>query len=189
MNKKMLRNEIFVVMYVIAFFLCSIQIGSVKKITSYNVSGVNSVTASHLVKEYKEPVVETKPTVYKYRLTSYWPGDDCNSGLCTGTGLCAKDFQVNSKGWYTYKGKIVVAAATPYLVNRFGYKENKVYYKYYDEIKLNIDGKVYDGIILDTCGACYKNEILDIFVTNKQSVIDRGYKGINMVDVEITKKQ
>ena len=47
----------------------------------------------------------------------------------------------------------------------------------------------YEGIILDTCGACYKNEIIDLYVTNKSSVLDRGYQGKNMISLEVTKKK
>lgn len=184
-----LKKEIFVVLYVIAFFLVLLRVGEVKKITTYNISGVSSLKSSHLLTEYNPEEIISKEEIYKYRVTSYFPGDECNSGHCTGTGLCTDDFQVNEYGWYTYKGKLVLAAATTYLQNKFGVKENKLYFKYYDEVILTIDGVEYEGIILDTCGACYKNEIIDLFVSNKASVLDRGYKGKNMVSMEVIKKK
>lgn len=120
-----------------------------------------------------------------YRLTSYWTGDEYDTSGCTGSGLCEKDFQVNDKGWYTYNGYLVLAGATTYgkfYTNIPG----KRYFRYYEEININIDGVIYKGIILDTCGLCsnIENENrLDLFVSSKQFVIDRGYKGNNMVKV------
>ena len=64
---------------------------------------------------------------------------------------------------------------------------NKI--KYYDEVNITIDGQVYPGIILDTCGACYRDERIDLFVKDKASVMDRGYMGRNMITLEITKKK
>ena len=59
----------------------------------------------------------------------------------------------------------------------------------YDEVNVTIDGKVYPGIILDTCGACYRDQRLDLFVKDGNSAIHRGYMGRNMINVEITKKK
>ena len=182
----MLKNEILVLLYVLLIFLILLRVGKIQKITTYNISGVSSLKSSHLITEYKEETIPEE--LHKYRITSYYPGDECNSGYCTGTGLCTDDFEINEHGWYTYNGKLVIAAATTYLQNKFGVKENKLYFKYYDEVLLTIDGVEYEGIILDTCGACYKNEIIDLFVTNKESVLDRGYKGKNMISMEVVKK-
>lgn len=50
---------------------------------------------------------------------------------------------------------------------------------------VEIDGIQYEGVILDSCGACsyIQENRLDLFVRDKNSVIDRGYKGKNMVKV------
>ena len=50
---------------------------------------------------------------------------------------------------------------------------------------ISIDGIQYEGVILDSCGACsyVQENRLDLFVRDKNSVIDRGYKGKNMVKV------
>lgn len=188
----MIKRELFVVAYITVMLLMLVEVGEVNKITTYNIAGISSLQSSHLVTEYVpkvEEVVEEAVELHKYRLTSYYPGDSCNSGHCTGSGLCTNDFQVNEYGWYTYDGKIVLAAATTYLQNKFGVKENKLYFKYYDEVTLTIDGVPYQGIILDTCGACYKAEKIDLYVQNKESVTDRGYQGKNMISLEVTKKK
>lgn len=127
-----------------------------------------------------------------YRLTSFFYGDGYGTGRCTGTGLCVKDFQVNELGWYVYKGKLVLAGATEELL-RSGYSANggnirqddKHYFKYYDEVTLEIDGVIYEGIILDSCGAAswWGETRIDLFVSAEQYKIDRGYKGKNMVPV------
>ncbi len=128
----------------------------------------------------------------KYRLTSYYTGDNTNSGSYVGAGIHTREFKINSKGWYTYKGKLVLAGATEELL-RSGYsvkggnvrQEGKHYFRYYDTVKLEIDGIIYDGIIIDSCGASmwYGETRLDLFVSNKASAVDRGYKGRNMVNV------
>ena len=107
-----------------------------------------------------------------YRLTSFWSGDNCDTGSCTGSGLCEKDFDVNENGWYTYQGKLVLGVATRYLL-KYGYAEvpGIRYFKYYDTLTLNINGKDYEAIVLDSCGACMKKNILDLFVSNSNSSI------------------
>lgn len=115
-------------------------------------------------------------------MTSYYPAETSNH---TGSSLETKDFQINEKGWYTYQGKLVLAGATVYGKFNTGYK-NRHYFKYYDEISIQIDGVFYEGIIVDTCGFCSFNtyeERLDLFVSDKKYVIDRGYKGKDMVKV------
>ena len=128
------------------------------------------------------PILEQNKRAF--RLTSYYPEEDTD---CTGSGKCSWDFQVNDKGWYTWNGKIVLAAATIYLQKSFGYVEGKKYFKYYDEVDVTIDGKTYRGVILDSCGACMKvtyEERLDLFVNSGKNAIDRGYKGNNPIYVE-----
>lgn len=192
---KILRNASLYTLYVALIFIMLFNFGSKNKITTYNVAGVSSLNSSHMLDKYtpkpkKEEIPVVKyPVNTKYRLTSYYANDELNTGECTGAGFCAWEFGVNEKGWYTYKGKLVLAAATTYLQNKFGTKPGKTYFKYYDEVNLTIDGEVYQGIILDTCGACYRDERIDLFVKDSASVIDRGYMGRNMIDVKITKKR
>lgn len=142
-----------------------------------------------------EPVVKETVTSKKYRLTSYYTGDGTGSGSCTGSGICTDKFKVNDKGWYTYNGKLVMAAATNKCLNvksgsdacaKYNTKvEGRKYFNYFDEIVVEIDGVKYDAIILDSCGASMfvEEDRIDLFVANKSSVIDRGYKGHNMITV------
>ena len=55
-----------------------------------------------------------------------------------------------------YKGKI----KSMYKNNK-GYLYLSLYYK----------GKTYHGIVLDSCGACMKSRIIDVFVKDQSSVI------------------
>lgn len=192
---KIIRNASLYTLYIILLFVMLFSNGSKNKITTYNVAGVSSLKSSHMLDKYipkpkKEETLPTNNSVNtKYRLTSYYADDELNTGECTGAGYCWWEFGVNDKGWFTYNGKLVLAAATTYLQNKFGTKPGKTYFKYYDEVVLTIDGIEYQGIILDTCGACYKDERIDLFVKDNNSVIDRGYMGRNMVDLKITKKR
>lgn len=135
------------------------------------------------IKVEEPEVIEVKKT--NYRLTSFWNNDGYGTGSCTGSGLCEKDFQINDKGWYTYKGYLVLASATTYMQKTYGVKNGKDYYKYYDIVNLTIDGVDYQGMILDSCGACsyVSEQRLDLFVTGASSKIDRGYKGNNTIQV------
>lgn len=147
------------------------QIGMIKPIT---IESKNTVNISAKVEE-PEPVVEDpEPTgnTYETRLTSYWANDEYETGSCTGSGLCEKDFQVNEKGWYTYQGKLVVATATTYLANQ-GWETGNVHLrKYYDEIIINIDGTDYQAIVLDSCGNCMKTDRVDLFIKNGSVIKD-----------------
>lgn len=194
---KFIKKQFLVIVYIVAILVAATSVGKVNKITTYNVRGVNSLQSSHLIDKYIPKPTATElarvnspmPKTLKYRLTSFYPNDELKTGDCTGSGLCSWDLTTDSHGWYTYKGKLVLAAATTYMQNTFGTKEGKMYFKYYDEVNITIDGVVYPGIILDTCGACYRDERLDLFVKDGPSAIDRGYMGRNMITVEITKKK
>lgn len=91
----------------------------------------------------------------------------------TGSGKKTSDFQVNEKGWYTYQGKVVIATATPYLLN-YGYsrKEGITYRKYYDTLTIVIDGIAYEAIVLDSCGAAMSKNIIDVFVSGSQYAVN-----------------
>jgi hypothetical protein len=108
-----------------------------------------------------------------YRLTYYHDGDNYGSGTCTASGICTNRFQVNEKGWYTYKGKLVVATAVERYIplSRYGYRENITYRHIYDEIDIMIDGTWYKAIVLDICGKCHDEARIDLFI--KENGIDR----------------
>lgn len=117
-----------------------------------------------------ENIVESS---YTTRMTSYYTNDGYETGSCTGSGLCAKDFQVNDKGWFTYQGKLVVATATTYLLKEgFSLADGVHTYKYYDEITLNIDGVDYQAVVLDSCGSSMKTDRIDLFVNSASNVKD-----------------
>lgn len=122
-------------------------------------------------KEEKQEVVQE--TIYTTRLTSYYANDGYGTGSCTGSGLCENDFEVNDKGWYTWNGKLVVAAATVYLANQgWSIADGVHLYRYGDELTLTIDGVEYDAIVKDSCGSSTKTDRIDLFVSNGQSAKD-----------------
>jgi hypothetical protein len=107
---------------------------------------------------------------YETRLTSYYPRKPIQP---TGCGLGIEDFGVNDYGWYTYKGKLVVATATNYLLNYgWRYQNGVRLYNYYDVLILNINGVDYEAIVLDSCGICMTTGRIDLFVVDRDAVID-----------------
>lgn len=125
-----------------------------------------------------------------YRLTSYTPDD----GTVTGSGYSIYDFGVNENGWYTWNDMIVVSTATKELLDSgeygFSYNENIRYYNYYDMLLVNIDGKYYKAIVLDSCGASMiendsdmDNDRIDLFASSSDYTIDRGYNGSDAIEV------
>ncbi len=116
-------------------------------------------------------IVEPEP----YRLTHYYTNDNTGSGKCTASGLCTDKFQVNDKGWYTYKGKLVLASATNSYIkkSKYGYQSGIIYRDLWDEVEIQIDGVWYKGLIADVCGRCMIDKKIDIFVSGKESAIDR----------------
>ena len=123
-------------------------------------------------KEIETLKKQSNSVVGNYRLTSYYAGDGCGSGSCTGSGLCEKDFEINEKGWYTYQGKLVIATATPYLLNYgFEKRDGISYHRYKETLFITIQGERYEAIVLDSCGACMRNKIIDLFVSNSKSAL------------------
>ena len=123
--------------------------------------------------ETVEQEVIQEPTSLTYRMTYYHPGDGTNSGTCTASGLCTNSFSTNSRGWYTYKGKVVVATAHESLKSwdRYANSTQKTY-KLYDELTLTIEGQEYEAIVLDKCGSCMTAEKIDLFVKDRASGLD-----------------
>jgi 3D (Asp-Asp-Asp) domain-containing protein len=110
-------------------------------------------------KKKKEAEEKRKARTFTTRLTSYWANDECKSKDMTASGLYSKHFQLNENGWYTYKGMLVVATAS----TRLG-KTNMKTFKLYDQITLVIKGKAYKAIVLDVCGACMRDNRVDLYV-------------------------
>lgn len=124
------------------------------------------------VKTTEQEIIQ-EPTALTYRMTYYHPGDGTNSGTCTASGLCTNAFSTNSRGWFTYKGKLVVATAHASLKSwdRYANSTQKTY-KLYDELTLTIEGQDYEAIVLDKCGACMSSGKIDLFVKDKASGLD-----------------
>lgn len=188
MKKRKLKDWVKVVIAFILFLLASKIIFSIKTETveqhNKTYSRIEKIV-ENAPKIYTkiEKSVETMPendTIshssvisYQTRLTSFYANDGYGTGSCTGTGLCESDFEINDKGWYIYQGKLVLATATPYLLN-YGYElvDGIVTYNYYDEVTVIIDGISYKAIIVDSCGACMVDNRIDLFVSNRESVKD-----------------
>lgn len=144
-----------------------------------NIEIIEEVKAEEKIEELIIEEVKEVKTIEKwnYRLTSYYTGDGTNSGSITASGKKTSDFKINDKGWYTYKGKLVIATASKRLLSWDKYKDSKSrMFNLYDELVLEIDGIEYDAIVLDVCGASMKKDIIDLFVANKQSVKDTQIK-------------
>lgn len=86
-------------------------------------------------------------------LTAYHTGDG-SSGVTTASGLSIADFQTNELGWYTYQDKVVLATSNTGRMNLplfDGYASHNIN----DTLDFELDGTIYQGIVLDVCGACY----------------------------------
>lgn len=120
------------------------------------------------------------------RVTTY-------TGEALHSGVPVSDLTTDEKGFYFYEkdGKkyLVIATATNKCIdskNVCGYTNatDKIpnhtrypyitYYNFFDTMVLNIDGKVYDAMVLDSCGACQweqsvrgdrTHQRIDIFIT------------------------
>jgi len=150
--------------------------------------------------EQKAPVQK----VIDITLTRYYPSE---SDSCT-SKMCIDQFEVNSKGWFTYKGKVVIAAAT-YLcltVDHGGcakitkahpFPKDYIAYNFYDEIKFIVEGTEYIGVVLDSCGACMykvdgenKPQRYDIFVSSwDSSLLTTGNIGKTSAQLVINKEE
>lgn len=111
-------------------------------------------------------------------MTNYYVDDSTGSGTGTSSGLTIHNFQTNELGWYTYKNKVVVAAATYVCLKATSgacakYKTLPAGYSIfnlYDEITIIYNGKEYEGIVLDSCGSAFwklpnePHQRIDIFV-------------------------
>lgn len=120
-----------------------------------------------IIPNHVEPPEPNHVEPMAYRMTYYYTGDGTGSGKCTASGVCTDKFQTNERGWYTYKGKLVMATA-----HRSLGKTTEKTYQLYDELVLNIEGKEYQAIVLDKCGACMRNTKIDLFVKDKSSGLD-----------------
>lgn len=133
--------------------------------------------------QYKYKVVDNG---YDVIFTNYYENDSTGStqnvgAVKDGKRISTADFQVNQNGWFTYDGKVVIATATwEGIHSQYGsLKEvNDIpygyhIYHYFDEIQIELDGVVYEAIILDTCGSSMRdlgeeNQRIDIFIKGEE---------------------
>lgn len=133
--------------------------------------------------EFMKPAKEDRPNVDRVdiTLTRYYPNDETGADTCMAT-MCVNKLQVNDKGWYTYKGMVVIAAATYACQQKCKHRDKYGplpddfrIYNFYDEIKFAVDGVEYTGVVLDSCGACMyhingeKLQRYDIFTVSGKS--------------------
>lgn len=112
------------------------------------------------------------PKTYTTRMTSFYSGDECNTGSTTASGLSENDFDINEYGWYTYQDKLVIATAS-YRLKNWTMTDQAHPYNLYDELVIIIDGIKYDAIVLDVCGYCMWYNRIDLFVSNENNAIDK----------------
>lgn len=142
----------------------------------------------------KLEIIEQKRRI---AFTHYYVGDSMASANITSTGHTSADFTLNSEGWYTYQGKVVLAAATQICLNvksgacgRYNSVPNGVkVYKLYDTITFQVNNKEYKGIILDSCGACMTLHSSDDYVQRYDIFIGGSKFRFNkMLGFKITKE-
>ena len=105
---------------------------------------------------------EISSTYQSIIFTNYYTGDFTNSSNITSAGLTTRSFQINEKGWYTYKGMVVVAAATTLCLQvKSGgcgkynsVPKGLILFNLREEILISVEGEEYKAIVLDSCGAC-----------------------------------
>lgn len=135
-----------------------------------------------LIEVIEEVEEETKQEVF---FTSYYIGDGSSTNR-TGSGLTTDMFSINENGWYVYDGYVVLATATIQgLESDYGVlkaynepNEHITYYSYGDVVSFEINGKEYQGLIADTCGASHDYDYL--------SKVDNG---TNRIDIFVAEKQ
>lgn len=136
-----------------------------------------------------EVSIEEEPEVLPVVFTNYYSGDATGSTKCTGAvdslgnRMCTNMFKVNEQGWYTYDGHVVVATATTHCLksNKFGCEyydsvpEGIPVFKYWDTFRFEYEGRYYDAVVLDSCGACH--------------VYNKSDKGLPRMDIYISSKK
>lgn len=135
------------------------------------------------------------------RFTVYTDGTD----KALGSGIDTSKLTTDEKGFYFYEkdGKkyLVVATATNICIDssNCGFTDDTnttpnttrysyiTYYNYFDTLTLNIDGKVYDAMVLDSCGACQweqsvrgdsTGQRIDIYIKDGEKPLSNDYGSI-----------
>lgn len=151
-----MRLKNYITIAILFLVLASPSAGIKKVLTLQTISAKSSIPFSDFI----EPSASIEKDYVEITLTRFYPNDSTGSDKCMAT-MCVTKLKINSKGWYTYEGKVVLAAAT-YLCqakckNRATYgplPSDYRIYNFYDEITFVLENVEYTGIILDSCGAC-----------------------------------
>ena len=121
-----------------------------------------------------------------------------------GTGLTRNDFSINDTyGWYEYDKDgtkyVVLAGATHELLKAEGYErfDRIHYFNYYDTVQFKFkdsdDDKIYNGMILDSCGASMNPteygradnvQILDVFYPSEDD--EKGRTLVSGKEITLT---
>ena len=98
------------------------------------------------------------------RLTSFGDSSLRNGINQSKVGVTNGNFKT-----YTYNGKTYLVLASAMRNTKWANPKIAFNFKDYDVLTLQIEGKTYDGIVLDVCGACAKSTgilKLDLWTTN-----------------------
>ena len=183
LNAMSLLLAILMIMLIFAFKM-------IIDVTASKEEQTHSNVVDEVVQEYVQEVDQEEKEVSKQDVyfTSYYVGDGSSTNK-TGSGITIDKFYVNELGWYTFNDRVVLACATYQGLNsKFGVLKNYMqqeqgitYYNYFDEISIEVNGKEYEAIVLDTCGASHDKDYLekyddglnriDIFVSSKDKQV------------------
>ena len=100
----------------------------------------------------------------KIRLTSFGDSTLRNSINQSNVGVTNGNFKT-----YNYNGKTYLILASAMKNTDWANPKASFNFKDYEVLTLQIEGKTYDGIVLDVCGACAKSTDilkLDLWTTN-----------------------
>lgn len=143
--------------------------------------GIELSDAQREIKELKKEVenLKSKKEITDVVFTNYYPNDADGSTYRTGSGLTTAQFMINDKGWYTYNDMVVLATSTYECLlsnskgcsaySKLSDAKHKLY-RYGDIITFEVDDHIYKGIILDSCGQSFKNDVqlFDIYMPSKK---------------------
>ncbi len=148
---------------------------------------IQQLELAYFEKECITELIEYRvENAYNVVFTNYYTGDADGSTNKVGAGYTTDQFKVNENGWYTYNGRVVLAAATwAGIHSNYGNlaEVNDIpsgyhIHHYGDEVTFMFDGKEYEGVILDTCfSAMIDNgegaQRYDIFIAGKDKAFGK----------------
>ena len=184
---------IFLILIIILSFYAYKKEIKIKKILLFSFLCFVSLFTFKTLELLDSKTIKITKKDYLLRLTHYFPGDQTGSGTKLGAvgeiSPLIRDGKLRvdaSTDWYLYNDGgidyLVLATATVHCLRSSDagcnqYKQagpiNGIKYRTYrDKMVLLINGKKYNGMVLDSCGACMRigcveNEKIDIFVKGR----------------------